>query len=108
MNFQLFVPTGWQNKYSNEIFRNFGWKVVIWTTLISKIQIAIEANSELNGIENETKAVQTHSCYKREQFCCEGRNTSCKGQRITENIFNFQSEPTKECYCDDSCSLLKG
>lgn len=58
-------------------------------------------------LENETNVVpnnKSHSCYKRTETCCEGRNTKCKGL-LTENTHDIS---TKACYCDDSCTLLKG
>ena len=91
--------------------------MVLLTSLLAEIpapvhatvsrEITITKKKSRVELENETNVVQnrSYSCYKRDESCCEGRNTKCKGLLISENV---PLATEKACYCDDSCTLLKG
>ena len=91
--------------------------MVLLTSLLAEIpapvhatvsrEITITKKKSRVELENETDVVQnrSYSCYKRDESCCEGRNTKCKGLLISENM---PLATEKACYCDDSCTLLKG
>ena len=91
--------------------------MVLLTSLLAEIptpvhatvsrEITITKKKSRVELENETDVEQNHSysCYKRNESCCVGRNTKCKGLLISQNV-PFTTE--KACYCDDSCTLLKG
>ena len=90
--------------------------MVLLTALLAEIPSPVHAtgSNEVTNVtrkksrvdvENETNVQENKfsSCYKRNAMpCCEGRNTKCKGVHETIPI------STKACYCDDSCTLLKG
>ena len=90
--------------------------MVLLTALLAEIPSPVHATGSREvtvtrkmksrvDLENETnvQANKFYSCYKRNVLpCCEGRNTKCKGVHETVSI------STKACYCDDSCTLLKG